>query len=107
MQSREYDGMTISTVLINQQVRKRKRERDEGVAVGDEESEQTLSTVLWTTQLSADIEQSAKTLSCHKALLLEEINKLGKEFTQANDTYKRFVSETEEKATQSLNKAHS
>jgi hypothetical protein len=39
-------------------------------------------------------------------VLLEEINKLGGEFTEANTTYKRFVAETEDKATSSLNKVH-
>jgi hypothetical protein len=47
------------------------------------------------------------TLSSHKTVLLEEINKMAKEFTESNDTYKKFVSETEDKATTSLNKVHS
>ena len=49
----------------------------------------------------------SNTLSSHKTVLLAEINKLGKEFVDANDTYKKFVQDTEEKATQSLNKVHS
>ena len=60
-----------------------------------------------TEQLGKDIEQMSNTLSQHKTVLLEEINKLGQEFTDANDTYKKFVQDTEEKATQSLNKVHS
>lgn len=60
-----------------------------------------------TEQLGKDIEQMSNTLSQHKTVLLEEINKLGTEFTDANDTYKKFVQDTEEKATQSLNKVHS
>jgi chromosome segregation protein len=58
-------------------------------------------------QLSNDLHTMNNTISEHKNLLINEMNKLQKEFESSNDTYKSFVMETEEKASASLAKVHS
>jgi hypothetical protein len=51
-----------------------------------------------TKRLSVDIENFNESMSNHKTLLISEVNNLNDEFTRSNDTYKKFVTDTEEKA---------